>query len=176
MIHVCPLSRLDETLAATGARHLISLLCDERIFVRPAPIAETNHLHLQVHDIIEACPGMTEPCADHVSTLLAFAREWACSGPLVVHCVAGISRSTAAAYTIAAALAPEQDEAELAWTLRRLSPTASPNIRLVALADELLGRSGRMTAAIRQIGRGVEAVEGTPFQLPLDRTRSVSIS
>jgi predicted protein tyrosine phosphatase len=86
----------------------------------------------------------------------------------VVNCYAGISRSTASAYIIAAALAPSRDEAELANTLRRLSPSATPNPRLVALADRILGRDGRMISAIAAIGRGAEAFEGTPFALPID--------
>jgi predicted protein tyrosine phosphatase len=84
-----------------------------------------------------------------------------------VHCYAGISRSTAAAYVIAAALQPERDESELARELRTRSPTATPNPLIVAHADKLLGREGRMVSAIRAIGRGKEAFEGTPFMLDL---------
>ncbi|TIO01331.1 MAG: protein tyrosine phosphatase, partial [Mesorhizobium sp.] len=85
----------------------------------------------------------------------------------VVHCYAGISRSTASAYIIAAALAPKRDEAELAKTLRFLSPSATPNPRLIAVADMLLGREGRMIAAVEAIGRGADAFEGIPFELSI---------
>ncbi|TIX80640.1 MAG: protein tyrosine phosphatase, partial [Mesorhizobium sp.] len=88
--------------------------------------------------------------------------------PLVVHCYAGISRSTASAYIIAAALAPKRCEVELAETLRALSPTATPNPRLIAVADTLLDRNGRMIGAIQAIGRGADAFEGTPFELKID--------
>ena len=101
--------------------------------------------------------------------LLDFARRWDRKAPIVIHCFAGISRSTAAAYSVAAALAPTRDEAELAATLRRLSPSATPNIRLVSIADRLLGRQGRMIAAIGSIGRGADAFEGVPFALKIDR-------
>ena len=80
----------------------------------------------------------------------------------------GVSRSTAAAYTVAAALAPKRDEVELAATLRRLSPSATPNIRIVTIADRLLGRDGRMVRAIESIGRGADAYEGEPFRLAID--------
>lgn len=90
--------------------------------------------------------------------------------PLVFHCWAGISRSTAAAYIAACALAPERDEANLALALRQASPSATPNARFVALADDILGRRGRMVDAIRGIGRGAEAMEGTPFMLQLNRS------
>src|SRR5690606_12006237 len=86
---------------------------------------------------------------------------------LVVHCYAGISRSTAAAYALAAALQPERDEAELAEELRRLAPSATPNPLLIAHADYLLGRNGRMSRAIKRIGRGADAREGIPFRLDL---------
>ncbi len=67
----------------------------------------------------------------------------------------------------AAAAAPQRAEAELARELRRASPTATPNRRLVALADRILSREGRMTAAIAEIGRGVDCYEGAPFALEL---------
>ena len=111
---------------------------------------------------------MTAPADHHVETLLAFARAWDRRAPLLIHCFAGVSRSTAAAYTVAAALSPKRDEAELAATLRRLSPSATPNIRIVTIADRLLGREGRMVRAVESIGRGVEAYEGEPFRLAVD--------
>jgi hypothetical protein len=48
-----------------------------------------------------------------------------------------------------------------------MSPTATPNRRLVALADRRLGREGRMAAAIAAIGRGADCFEGAPFALEL---------
>jgi predicted protein tyrosine phosphatase len=169
MIHVCPLSRLGETLASSNASHLVTLLKAETPFERPFGLAPQNHLFLSMHDIVEEQPDMVAPSGGHVEELLAFARSWDRARPMVVHCYAGISRSTAAAYIIAAALAPQRDEAELARTLRRLSPSATPNQRLIALADGLLGRGGRMIAAVAAIGRGAEAYEGIPFALPIGR-------
>lgn len=171
MIHVTPLSRLDAVLEATRARHLVSLLSIDSVFERPAHLDPSCCLYLAMHDITEEMPGYTAPSQAHVKALLDFAHAWDCTSPLVVHCYAGISRSTAAAYSIAAALHPERDEAELAWELRKLSPSATPNIRIVTLADELLDRHGRMIEAIRAIGRGAEAFEGEPFELPFHLPR-----
>ncbi len=56
----------------------------------------------------------------------------------------------------------------IAQALRRASPTATPNIRIVSLADRLLGRDGRMVAAIETIGRGCLAEEAAPFRLDLE--------
>jgi predicted protein tyrosine phosphatase len=80
----------------------------------------------------------------------------------------GISRSTASAYTAVCALNPQRDEASIARALRQASPTATPNIRIVTLADKLLGRQGRMIAAIETIGQGHIAAEALPFELELD--------
>lgn len=168
MIYVCPITRVNETVTAAGAVRLVTLLNGGTPFERPATIAAANHLFLSMNDIVDEQEDMIAPGLHHVEALLGFVRGWDRERPLVVNCFAGISRSTAAAYIAAAALAPSRDEAELAWTLRRLSPSATPNARLVRHADALLGRNGRMVAAIEAIGRGAEAFEGTPFGLPIE--------
>ena len=110
---------------------------------------------------------MVTPDEAHMNELLEFVRAWPREAPLVIHCYAGISRSTAAAYATVCALLPERDEAEIATALRAASPTATPNARLVALADRALRREGRMVRAIEAIGRGQDAYEGEPFSLAL---------
>ncbi|MFC6490552.1 tyrosine phosphatase family protein [Nitratireductor sp. GCM10026969] len=168
MIHVTPLSRLTDILETTRASHLVSLLSTEAEPPRPAHLDPSCCLHLSMNDIVEEMPELVAPSRAHVENLLDFAYGWNRAAPLVVHCFAGISRSTAAAYTIAAALQPAHNEMELARELRRLAPSATPNARIIALADDLLGRQGRMVEAIRAIGRGAEAFEGTPFALRID--------
>ena len=168
MIHVCSLARVAETAAFSGAAHLVTLLNAGTPVERPASIVAANHLILSMNDILEEQAEMVAPSHTHVETLLGFVRKWDRRKPILIHCFAGISRSTASAYITAAALAPERDEAELAQTLRRLSPSATPNIRLVSHADRILGRNGRMVAAVEAIGRGREAFEGTPFALPIN--------
>lgn len=168
MLFVCPLSRLEETVSRTRAERVVSLLAAGTALTRPASVAPHHHLLLSMNDIVEARPDMTPPGQEHVERLIAFARGWDRTRPTVVHCFAGISRSTAAAYIIASTLAPDRDERELARALRLASPSATPNPRLVALADGLLERRGRMVEAIAGIGRGAEAFEGTPFELGIE--------
>lgn len=168
MIHVCSLARLHETVEETGARHVVSLLADEDRVDRPSAIVEQNHLWLRLHDISMPLDGYIMPEEAHVADLLKFVRRWDRRAPLVVHCFAGISRSTASAYASVCALNPHRDEASIAQALRRASPTATPNARIVSLADELLGRQGRMIAAIETIGRGDLTAEAQPFQLDLE--------
>lgn len=173
-LHVCPLSRLPETLAASGASHLVTLatLGSPGLAIeRPQHIAPKHHLRVGFSDIVAPLDGHLPPTEAHVRAVLDFAADWAegpdRERPLLLHCYAGISRSTAAAYAVACALSPERDEAELAQELRRLAPSATPNRLFVEIADGLLGRQGRMSAAIAAIGRGAEAFEGTPFRLTL---------
>jgi predicted protein tyrosine phosphatase len=168
MIHVCSLARLHETVEQTGARHVITLLKDTDLVQRPCGIILENHLILGMDDITGPLEGYVAPADEHVTKLLNFVRGWNRAAPLVIHCYAGISRSTAGAYVAACALNPRRDELAIARTLRRASPTATPNHRIVALADRALGRGGRMTTAIEEIGRGVMAFEGDPFRLDVE--------
>ncbi len=120
-----------------------------------------------MHDIVEPLEGHVLPGPEHVTPLLDFVLAWEREAPLVIHCWAGISRSTATAFVATCALAPERDEVEIANALRAASPSATPNRRIVAVADDLMGRGGRMVAAIDGIGRGAFASEGVPFTLTL---------
>lgn len=168
MIHVCSLPRVAETVETTGARHLVTLLRDTTRLTRPASVAAENHLILSLDDIVEAMDGYVPPGDEHVERLITFVSGWDRAAPMVVHCFAGISRSTASAYVAACALNPGRDEMQIAAALREASPTATPNARIVALADRLLKRQGRMVRAIEAIGAGAFAPEGTPFRLDLE--------
>ena len=168
MIHVCSLARLHETVEDTGARHVVSLIGDEARLERPTNIAPENHLWLRLHDISTPLDGHIMPGEEHVAELLDFVRDWDRRAPLVVHCYMGISRSTASAFAIVCALNPHRDVDDIAQALRRASPTATPNIRIVSIADRLLGRDGRMVAAIETIGRGIMTAEAAPFRLDLE--------
>jgi predicted protein tyrosine phosphatase len=168
MIHVCSLSRLQKIVEDTGARHVVSLIGDEARLQRPDCIAPENHLWLRFHDISAPLDGYVMPGEQHVAELLDFVREWDRQAPLVVHCYMGVSRSTATAFTTVCALNPRRDEDSIAQALRRASPTATPNRRIVSIADRLLGRDGRMIAAIETIGRGVLTAEAEPFRLDIE--------
>ena len=166
-IHVCSLSKVTETIRATGAQSLVTLLDKGTPVKRPSGIAAEKHLVVMLSDIIAEAEGHTLPSESHVENLLAFVRQWDQASPLLIHCWAGVSRSTAAAFIAACTLRPLRDEAEIARAVRIKSPTATPNARLVAIADALLGRNGRMVAAIEKIGRGRNCFEGAPFALEL---------
>jgi len=168
MIHVCSLARLHDTVAETRASHIVTLLRLIDRVQRPITIPEANHLILGMDDISNPMDGYTHPAEEHVHDLIDFVQRWDRRAPIVMHCYAGISRSTAGAYIAACALNPRRDEWAIAHALRRASATATPNSRLVALADRVLGRDGRMVAAIDAIGRGEIAYEADPFRLDLE--------
>ncbi len=65
-------------------------------------------------DINETLDGYVVPADDHVTKLLTFVRGWDRANPLVVHCYAGISRSTAGALVAACALNPHRNELAIA--------------------------------------------------------------
>jgi len=168
MIHVCSLARLYDTVDETGARHIVTLLRLTDRVTRPTHIAAENHLVLSVDDISDPVDGFTLPGEQHVGRLIDFVGKWDRTTPMVVHCFAGISRSTAGAFVAACALNPQRDETQIAWAIRRASRTAQPNARIVSIADRLLKRDGRMVRAIETIGPGQAAMEGEPFRLDLD--------
>lgn len=167
MIYVTSLARLHETVERTGARHMVTLINAGTPVVRPQSVPEENHLFLGFNDITEIMDGMTPPGAEHIDQYISFLEGWDRATPLVVHCFAGISRSTAAGFIAACALQPQRDEHEIAREIRKASPSATPNALLVALADERLGRDGRMSAAVKAIGRGVDAYAGEPFLIAI---------
>ena len=167
MIHVCSLARLHATVEETGASHIVTLLRTVDRVQRPVHVEQDNHLIVSVDDICDPIDGYTCPADDHVAALIDFVGRWNRAAPMVVHCFAGISRSTAGAFVAACTLNPERDERQIAWEIRRASRTAQPNARIVTIADRLLKRQGRMTRAVEAIGPGHAAMEGDPFRLDL---------
>jgi len=166
-LYVCSLTRVVDTVRDSGARSLVTILTAGASLARPCEIVRERHLRIAVSDIEAPREGHILPGREHIERLLDFMTAWDRREPLVIHCYAGVSRSPAAAFIAACALAPHRPEADLAQALRAASPTATPNRRLVALADQVLGRGGRMTDAIATIGRGADCFEGAPFALDL---------
>lgn len=159
-IHVCPLSRVEAVLAQSGAGWAVSLLAlAHRVPAFPG-IAPERRLHLALSDIVQPTDSYVLAERGHIEGLLAFVERWDRVEPMLIHCYAGVSRSTAAAFIALCHLQPGVPEAAHARALRAASPTATPNRHLVALADATLGRGGRMVEAVAAIGRGAECFEG----------------
>lgn len=164
-IVVAPLHEVEDALRVWRPSHVIGMA---------SPDAETasipnrfKTLKLIFHDIVEPRAGLLPVREADVSRLLTFAADWPRTAPLLIQCWAGVSRSPAAAYAVACAVAGEGREDALARNLRETAPFATPNRRLVALADRALGRDGAMVAAIDRIGRGAETATGRTFALDI---------
>ena len=168
MIHVCSLAALPETVRLTGASHVLTVMANVDQVQRPASVLEVNHLRVSMDDITEEMDGFLAPSDEHIEKVLNFVRGWDRSAPMVVHCYAGISRSTASAFAAACMLNPHRDEIEIARQIRARSPIASPNRLIVSLADKALGRDGRMLRALDEMGPGSMTVEGRPFRVDLE--------
>jgi predicted protein tyrosine phosphatase len=156
---------LPQVLAERAPSHLITLLSPAELIDTPAGFDPRRHLRLGVHDIEFSEPGFVVPDARMVEQVLAFAQDWDARAPMVVHCWAGISRSTASAFAIACARNPQADELGIALAMRRASSSAFPNRRIVALADDILDRRGRMLEAVEAMGGNGFATEAVPFDL-----------
>jgi len=174
-IHVCPLPAIERTLASGAATHLLSVM-GPRDMIDPWPGMERQrHLRVVVNDIVEPGEGLVMAQASHIEQIVEFTTGWAATAAatatggeqnLLIHCWAGISRSTAAAYIALCALNKNASESQAAETLRAAAPFARPNMRLVGLADTVLGRRGRMASAIEALGDGQWQATGQPFRLP----------
>lgn len=186
-VTICGIAELGEHGAA-GVTHVLSILDPEW----PDPSAfdaflPHRRLALRFHDIIEPLPDRLPPSRRDVEQLLAFGRELGERSPshILVHCHAGVSRSTAAAALILAQAFPDRPAADALAAVVQLRPHAWPNLRLLEFGDELLGRNGEIVRAAAQVyrrtlerdplwqeamidgGRGREVIAGLGSRRPL---------
>src|SRR5262249_49858549 len=146
-IFVCPLSAVPAVVSASNACRLVSCVPEEIVVVTPHGIPRELHLRLSPHHQTVEMAGHVVPGPAHIAELIAFARAGTGEGAMVIHCWAGVSRSTAAAFTALCTINPRTCEKAIAARLRQASPTAQPNRLMVAIADSALGRNGRMIGA-----------------------------
>jgi predicted protein tyrosine phosphatase len=167
-IAICGLDELADC-HANGVTHVLSILdpgWPEPEALRLFDVHRRLKLHF--HDVIETLPGWVAPERWDVELLLAFARNFGGSGRqageeptlthLLVHCHAGVSRSTAAAILILAQRGPGRPAHEVVREVIRLRPRAWPNLRMIEFGDALLGRGGEIVAAV-----------GRHYRMALDR-------
>ena len=111
-------------------------------------------LRLEFHDVLEDSDEDTAPCAADVERIVRLAERIADTPRRVlVHCEAGISRSTAAAVILYAVwLGPGAEEDAVARVFATV-PGAWPNRTMVRLADVHLQRGGALVAAVESRGR-----------------------
>lgn len=101
---------------------------------------------LKFDDTVSDLHGKRPPEAAQVADALAFARK-ADGLSLLVHCEMGVSRSAGIALAILAERYGDGREEDAVTHLLRIRPVASCNPRIVAIADDLLGRKGGLARA-----------------------------
>jgi predicted protein tyrosine phosphatase len=162
-VTICGIDEL-ECHCAGGITHVLSIL--DPGWPEPEPLNRFSidrRLRLQFHDVIESRPGWIVPERWDIDLLLAFSRDIAPlrGTHLLVHCHAGVSRSTAAATLVIAQARPDRPGEEILGEVVRLRPRAWPNLRILELGDEILGRGGEIVAAARAHYR--RALEREPW-------------
>jgi predicted protein tyrosine phosphatase len=174
-VTICGISELPLHSMA-GISHVLSIIDTHE--PRPAALDdyfEIEHLLIRFDDVVAEYPGFEACTPQHIATVLEFGeRVHAAPGShVLVHCHAGISRSTAAAAILMCQHAPGQEE-EAFLKLLGMRKHGWPNTRMVEFADDLLKRDGalmrglvayrkallqakpHLSEVIRNIGRGHE--------------------
>lgn len=166
VIYICSLADMPHLASELSPTHVISLLGDDPFPETPGSVVPDGHLKLNFHDIVEPQAGFIAPDIEHLELLIEFSRRWERAGPLIIHCFAGVSRSTAAALTVFCAYNQGREE-EAARILRARGPHAFPNRRMIALADDLLGCEGRLLQAVDEMPAPDFLAPLKSFELPL---------
>ena len=111
----------------------------------PAGYENVNRkLRLSIADVVSE-EGATE---EDIQRIIDLAEQLkSCSGKVLIHCEAGVSRSTAAALIIYACWLGQGREEEAMEQLIAQRPYAIPNRRMVILADRLLQLGGQLLRA-----------------------------
>ena len=150
MLIVTSLADACRAYATHKPARVISLLSEEEEL--PCFGALPDDRHLKLYATRESCARtISEAARSRAEAVIRFVSDWDGSGDLLVHCMRGVSRSTAAAFIILCIREPQTAEDELARRLRKAAPYADPCPMLVAYADEILGRGGRMIDAIEDL-------------------------
>lgn len=172
MIYLSSYRWMLENAARLPARRVISLMDPGSAVPTPPGVPPEHHLRIDLHDVCAAAPGEPAwvlPCEDHIRQLLAFGSRWDGGEAVLVHCWAGVSRSSATALILACQRNPGR-EAEVARLLRQRGPWVMPNRLMVALADRLLRRRGRLTEALTAMGPPLAPLpqeRDFPLELPV---------
>lgn len=120
--------------------------------------ADVRKLRLEFDDVTEDSAikaGYVPPSEQDVRTLIKFVARSRARQPqprnFLFHCAAGISRSAAAATIMMVMLLPEGHEHTAVDMVRLCKPDIYPNRRMIAYADKLLCRGGKLIKAMKSV-------------------------
>lgn len=183
MLTICGISELPEQ-RERAVTHVLSILDPDHPDPEAFGAYDPHHRTiLRFHDIIDPIQGMILPRPEHVEAVLRFGEEVSAGGGsgqghLLVHCHMGVSRSTAAMLTLMAQTDPDENEDRLFERLVAIRPQAWPNSLMVAFADDLLSRRGRLVDGLRRhYGRQLQRQpELARWMRELGRNREVDMA
>jgi predicted protein tyrosine phosphatase len=123
-----------------------------RFHRRPRP----DQLILMFEDIdTDRRPDFACASSEQVVAGIDFGRDALSSGKkLLIHCRAGVSRSTSMYLGVMSAHLGDGAEDECVRALMAGRPESVPNLHVLRLADEILGRSGRLYDAVMRFEAG----------------------
>lgn len=157
---ICGLGEL-AGFADAGVSHVLSILDpdwpDPQAFRLYPPHRRVVH---RFDDVLGAVGDAAPPEVGHVDAILGWGDVLAAdtADHVLVHCHAGVSRSTAAAVMLMARDQPGREAAAFD-VVRRIRPRSWPNSRMLAIADRLLRRDGALVAALADHQRRVAAAD-----------------
>lgn len=139
--------------AQSRVTHVLSIL--DPTEPDPAAFADFpphERLTLRFDDVIAPLPGYVAPTPQHVEQLLDFGRGIGATdlATLLIHCHAGVSRSTASAAALLLQAFPDAKPDAVFEHIGRIRPQAWPNSRMVAFADTALGLRGAASGALHR--------------------------
>lgn len=164
-ICVCGLDAMPDLVERLRPGRMISLLAARDQPPTPPQLRASDHLRVLVDDIDRPHGSLSEPALAHIQQLISFLRASPPRASIVIHCLAGVSRSPAAALVALALDAPGR-ESEAAAVLRRAAPFVNPNRLIVQLADTALLRKGALVAALESMGESDMSLDFSAFSLP----------
>jgi predicted protein tyrosine phosphatase len=139
--------------------------------LRFAPDPGRAHLVLQFEDVDTDSLGIRVATLGDVERAVVFARSWT-DRSLLVHCFHGVGRSAGIALAILADRLGAGNEAEALKRLLAVRSEVTPNLVVVALADQFLERDGQLVAAVADWEASAPGlVEARAMRLHFARTR-----
>ena len=147
-IHICSLDHVRE-LDVSTYDGIITI--EDTTIIEPFRVQgdEPKQLILRFDDINEPIDDYVVPQLSHIKRALDFADKIE-DGSLLVHCNAGISRSSAIALAVIAKRLGSGKEEEAVNTLEHINPNCRPNRSIVEMTDELLKRNGSLYKVVEE--------------------------
>ncbi len=148
-LSICGIAELHEF--AGDVTHILGILDPGT----PAPDGYVHHPkalrdEFRFYDIVTDETGRSKPTEADVAAILKVGEKLAAQPVqhLLVHCYAGVSRSTASAVTLMAQRNPGR-VADIFAALGDIRPKAWPNSVIIDHADRMLGLGGTLVEALR---------------------------